>query len=130
MAILRDAEEGSQVLAGDAHALVQIVVLHQTDGGLAAQGGDLALQIAHARFTGVGTDDLQDGAVGQRDVLRLQAVFLHLSRQQEVAGDLALFRLLLSSMISMRSSSGAGMVSSELAVVMKNTLERSYSRSR
>ena len=93
MAILLDAEEGSQVLAGDAHALVQIVVLHQTDGGLAAQGGDLALQIAHARFTGVGTDDLQDGAVGQRDVLRLQAVFLHLARQQEVAGDLALFRL-------------------------------------
>ena len=60
-------------------------------GQFAAYGGQLALQVAQARFARVLTYDFFQGRIVQRYILFLQAVFLDLFRQKMLAGDLGLF---------------------------------------
>ena len=62
-------------------------------GDLAADRGDLALQVAHAGLPGVVRDDRLERPVGEVDELGRQAVLLDLLGDEVAAGDLELLLL-------------------------------------
>src|SRR5207245_181691 len=62
-------------------------------GDLAAQLADLALQLAHTRFARVARDDLPERRVGERELLRGQAVLGELPRHEVALRDLELLAL-------------------------------------
>ena len=110
----RDADRTTLAL-GDAHR------------GMAQHLADLALETAHAGLARVVRDDDAQRLVGDLDLLGLQAVGLELAAHQIAPRDLELLvgRVARELMISMRSRSGPGMVSSMFAVVMNTTRLRS-----
>ena len=123
---LRRAEDRHEIVArrcgsdrsalGDAHR------------GIAQHLADLALEAAHAGLAGIVADDVAQRVVGDLDLAGLEPVRLQLPAHQIALGDLAASPPRCSrqgSMISMRSRSGPGMVSSMLAVAMNTTGYRS-----
>ena len=65
--------------------------LNHTPRDLAADIGDLPLQIPHTCFLGVMPDDVVDGVFGELQVLLSQAGSLALFLEQEALGDFPLF---------------------------------------
>ena len=86
-------------IPGRAQILVQVLLrdldrllpVHDLHGGLAADGGQLALQHADARLPGIGGDNFPHRPVGHLQLGVGQPVALELLGQQEVLGDLQFF---------------------------------------
>ena len=77
-----------QVLLRD---LDRLLPVHDLHGGLAADGGQLALQHADARLPGIGGDNFPHRPVGHLQLGVGQPVALELLGQQVVLGDLQFF---------------------------------------
>ena len=78
---------------GCAHMEGRIGALGLPAGHLAAEGADLALQLAHARLAGVLEDDALDGRVLQLEVALLEAVVVHALLHEVAPGYLELLLL-------------------------------------
>jgi len=87
--IARRAEVLDQGLAAD--ALGRRLALGHAACHLAADVGNLAVQVAHARLVGVLADDTQNGGVGEAQ--GVQPVLLQLVRDEEAARDVQLLIL-------------------------------------
>ena len=90
LAELNDAEEFIHVCRCDLHLHLPAFLDH-APRDLAADIGNLTLQIPHARFLRVMPDDVVDGVIGELQVLFGQASSLALLFEQEALGDLPLF---------------------------------------
>ena len=93
MTVFLHAKKLGKVLTGDADLFIRIVSDHNLHGGFAADGGQLALEIAHAGLAGVGADGFKQGIVGQAQILGSQPVGLYLLGQEKVLADVGFFRL-------------------------------------
>ena len=101
--------------------------------GVAQHRADLALEAPHAGLARVVAMSRRSASSEISTCSGLQAVGLQLPLQQVALRDLRASRLRcsrVSSMISMRSRSGAGIVSSTLAVAMNSTFDRSKGTAR
>ena len=83
-------EEFLKVAAGDGQPLRRIL-LDKAHGALAAHGGKLPFERAHAGLSGVAGDDFADGIVCEPDVRFCDAVLGKLLGKQMALGNLQLF---------------------------------------
>src|SRR5262249_30680108 len=86
------AQEVVDVLGGHGDVVVR-AFFHHFARDFAANVSDLALQIADTGFAGIAANQRDDGIVREPDVLFVEAGSLHLLLDQELLGDLDLFRL-------------------------------------
>src|SRR5207342_385476 len=82
------AEQLPRFLAGDLD--LALLALGDAAGDFAADGADLALEVADPGLAGVLLDDRGQGRVGELDLGGLEAVGRDLARDQVAAGDVAL----------------------------------------
>ena len=68
-----------------------VLLLRNAGGRLAADIGDLALEVSHAGLAGIGADDAADGVVLDLELRGLEAVLFALLRDQVALCDLELF---------------------------------------
>ena len=92
VAELENAQEVSDILGFDNSTKV-LALFDDLARYFAAHISDFAFQIAHARFTGIRTDDVGDGVIGKFQVLVGQPRLQHLLLNQELLGDFYLFQL-------------------------------------
>ena len=78
---------GRQSLAGNNDAFVEMFGFQELHGNLAADLGDAALEVADAGLPGVVADNGDDGVIRELDIGILQAVFLNLTGNKEILGD-------------------------------------------
>ena len=95
---LRDLVEETALAERGAHLLLVVHALEALAGRdlghvAADQGGDLALQVAHAGLARVLADDQTERFLRDRDLAGMQAVREHLLGDQEALGDLHLLLL-------------------------------------
>ncbi len=69
------------------------ILLHDLDRGLAADRGDLALEVPDAGFLGVVADDAEQRRIGELDVLLAEPVRLALLLHEVALGDVELLEL-------------------------------------
>ena len=91
--VLRLKARGAEIVGHAACAQLHAFALAERDalGRLAADGGELALEHAHAGFARIERDDLADGIVAHAQLRRLEPVLFALLRQQMLLCDLELF---------------------------------------
>src|SRR6185312_9318745 len=87
------AEELVEIARRDRHGSLVLLVHQHLLHGLAADLGDLALQIAHARLARVVAHDVEERRVRELQLVFLQAVALHLLRHEVAPADVHLLVL-------------------------------------
>ena len=84
------AQELVEIARRDRDRLLLLLVQQHLLHGLAADLGDLALEVAHARFARVVTHDVEQRRIGHLQLLELQSVMLLLFRHEITARDVHL----------------------------------------
>ena len=85
------AEILRQRLGGEHHGAGNLAVAHQAPGGFAAEGSDLAFELADAGLAGVIMNHPPYRRIGDARVLARQSMLLELTGNQVALGDLELF---------------------------------------
>src|ERR1035437_5184044 len=83
---LRRAKNAKEIVAGDADGTA--LSFGNADSCVALGFSDLALEVSHARFSGIVLDGFPECVVRDLDLTRLQPVCLHLTSHQVALGDL------------------------------------------